>query len=263
MSVPGLDHDQAALRVYTLGGFHLCRHGEAIEHTSWGREKAAHLFQFLVTNRSRFLHKEQIIDSLWPESPIQAGDRDFKVALNAVYRILEPERPPRAASRFIERADLTYRLNPDQSWVDADAFEAHLVLGNRSREDDAKAATDHYQAAVALYQGEYLPERLYEDWASAERERLGVMALSVMTTLADLEVEHDPREALRLSQRVLSIEPLWEEAYRSQMRAYRALGNRPLAIQAYQKCLQVLKEALSIEPLPETKFLYQDIRRGD
>jgi DNA-binding SARP family transcriptional activator len=84
-----------------------------------------------------------------------------------------------------------------------------------------------------------------------------------MTTLAELEVDYDPREALRLTQRVLSTEPLWEEAYRVQMRAYQALANRPMAIKTYRQCVQVLKDSLSIEPLPETQHLYQEIQRGE
>lgn len=262
MKVSEPDLDGPALRVYTLGGFSVWRDGEAIERTAWGREKAIHLFQFFVTNRGRLLHKEQIIDHLWPESSLDAGDRDFKVALNAINRTIEPERPPRTRPRFIERVALTYGLYSSQTWVDADAFESHLVRGNRLLEEDAESAIAHHQTAIALYQGEYLPERRYEDWTSAERERLGTLALSAMTTLADLEVDREPREALRLTQRVLSTEPLWEEAYRAQMRAYQALGNRPMAIRTYQQCAQVLRDALSIEPLPETERLYHKIRRG-
>jgi DNA-binding SARP family transcriptional activator len=262
MEVPKSDLDEPALRIYTLGGFSVWREGEAIERTAWGREKAIHLFQFFVTNRDRLLHKEQIIDNLWPETSLEAGNRDFKVALNAVNRTIEPERAPRARPRFIERVDLAYRLNSSQTWVDADAFEAHLAQGQRLVEEDARAAIAHHQAAIALYRGEYLPERRYEDWTSAERERLGTLALSAMTTLAELEVDRDPREALRLTQRVLSTEPLWEEAYRAQMRAYQALGNRPMAMRTYQQCIRVLKDALAIEPLPETQALYHDIWRG-
>ncbi len=253
-------NENAALRVYTLGGFRVLRDGAQVEPKVWGREKALHLFQFLVTHRNRYMHKEQIVDQLWPEAPWQAGDRDFRVALNAVNRALEPDRAPRAVARFINRVDLTYGLDPEQVWVDADAFEAYLTKANRSLLEQPSAAVESYWAAIDLYNGEYLPDRRYEDWASAERERLGVLALSAMTKLADLEVARAPREALRLSQRVLSLEPLWEEAYRAQMRAYQALGNRPMALRTYMDCVNVLNEALLIEPLPETRDLYLEIK---
>ena len=89
---------------------------------------------------------------------------------------------------------------------------------------------DDYQRALALYQGDYLPARRYEDWSSAERERLHLLALGLMTTLADLLVSRSPLESIRLAQRVLAIDPVWEDAYLVQMQAYLAQGNRKRAI---------------------------------
>ena len=129
------DHkNNAALHVTTLGGFIVERNGIEIAPTAWGREKAIYLFQYLITNRQKQHHKEQIIAELWPQLDQDAGDRDFKVALNAVNKALEPERTPRSPSRFIQRFDLAYRLNPDQIWIDADEFEVKLAAGNLSRQ---------------------------------------------------------------------------------------------------------------------------------
>ena len=253
-----------ALRVHTLGGFRLWRDGVEIGPSAWEREKALHLFQFFVTMR-RFearLPKEQIIEQLWPGLDADRGDRDFRVALNALYRALEPERTPRAEPRFLRRQGLAYGLDLAAAWVDADAFEAQVSAGNRALPADPDSAVRHYEAAVALYAGDYLPERRYEDWTSAERERLQTLALGTMTTLAGLLVERRPLESIHLAQRVLSIDPVWEDAYRAEMRAYLAQGNRPLALRAYQRCVQVLEREFGVAPLPETRALYETIRRG-
>ncbi len=249
------------LRIQTLGSFRLWRDGMEIEPATWGREKALHLFQFLVTARRRtsHLHKEQIIDRLWPELDPEEGDRDFKVALNTIFKVLEPERPPRTESRFVHRQGLIYSLNLVETWVDADAFEALVVQGNRALSDHMDTAIEHYQRALALYMGDYLPDRRYEDWTSAERERLQLLALGTMTTLAGLLVEQSPLESIRLTQHVLTIDPVWEDAYRVQMQAYLAQGNRPLALRAYQRCVEMLQNELGVEPLPETQQLYQQI----
>lgn len=251
-----------ALQIQTLGGFRLWRNGVEIEPAAWGREKALHLFQFLVTTRRRtsHLHKEQIIDRLWPELNGEEGDRDFKVALNAIFKVLEPERSPRAESRFIQRQGLVYSLNLDEAWVDADAFENLVALGNKILPTDPLAAIEPYQQALAFYRGDYLPERRYEDWSSAERERLHLLSLGTMTTLANLLVEQSPLESIRLTQHVLAIDPVWEDAYRVQMRAYLAQGNRPLAQRTYQQCAEMLQSELGVEPLPETQRLYRQAR---
>jgi DNA-binding SARP family transcriptional activator len=184
------------------------------------------------------------------------------VALSAIYKALEPERKPRTESRFIQRHDLAYGLNMDETWVDADAFESLVSAGNQALPDDVESAVEHYQAAVGLYAGDYMPERRYEDWASIEQERLQVLALGTMTTLADLLAEHSPLESLRLAQRVLAVDPVWEDAYRALMRAYMAQGNRPLAIRTYQQCVEILDREFGVAPLPETAELYGRIRSG-
>jgi DNA-binding SARP family transcriptional activator len=100
---------------------------------------------------------------------------------------------------------------------------------------------------------------MYEDWSSAERERLQVLALGVMTTLGELLTKENPLESIRLAQRALLIDNTWEDAYRIQMRAYLEKGNRPQAIKAYQQCEKVLDEEFGVAPLPETRRLWQEI----
>ncbi|MCC9076905.1 bacterial transcriptional activator domain-containing protein [Litorilinea aerophila] len=277
--VPGYVSIHAPLRVQTLGGFRVWRYGEEILPGAWGREKALQLFQFFITNRSHYLHKEQIIDQLWPDLDARRGDRDFKVALNAVNKTLEPERTPWSEAQFIRRQGLAYGLAMEYIWLDSDVFELLIAAGNRllspqpadspgdepagETPADEALAMRYLAAAVELYQGDYLPERRYEDWSVAERERLQVLALGTMTTLAGLYLPHNPLESVRLTQRVLAMDPVWEDAYRIQMRAYAAQGNRPLALRTYQQCVQVLQEEFAVDPLPETQELYRQILQGE
>jgi DNA-binding SARP family transcriptional activator len=255
--------DLAPLRIQALGGFRVWRDDFEIAPTAWGREKALHLFQFFVTLRRQISHKEQIVDRLWPELEVEEGDRDFRVALHAIHKTLEPDRKPRVEPRFIRRHGLAYGLNPELTWIDVDAFEDLIATGNRALlENEVEAAICCHQQALALYKGDYLPERRYEDWSSAERERLQVLALGLMTTLADLLLSRNPLESIRLTQRVLAIDPVWENAYRAQMQAYMAQGNRPLAVRTYQQCVAVLQHELGVAPLPETQMLYQQILAG-
>lgn len=250
---------EATLRIQTLGGFRVWRDNQEIESVVWGREKAVHLFQFFVTMRGQYFHKEQIIDQLWPDLDMKASDRDFKVALHAINKAIEPERKPRSEPQFIQRNDLTYGLNLNDVWIDADMFEKHIIHGNQMLHESPDITVREYQSAVALYAGNYLPERRYEDWTSGERERLQILVLNMMTKLAELLIEKNPLESIRLTQRVLAMDPVWEDAYRAQMKAYLMQGNRPLSIRTYQQCVQRLADEFGVEPLPETQELYQQI----
>lgn len=250
--------------VETLGGFRVFRYGEEIPSSQWQREKALHLFQYLITvrNNTARQHKERIVEQLWPDLDTKRSDRDFKVALNAVYKALEPERKARTESRYIKRSDLAYEIDLEQVRLDVVEFEALIERGNQQLAESQRQSVHSFRKALSFYKGDYLPERRYEDWAYSERERLQVLALNLMTTLARLVLAEHPLESIHLTQRVLTIDPIWEDAYRIQMRAYMRRGNRPMAIRTYQQCVETLRDELAIEPLPETTQLYCDIITG-
>ena len=255
--------EHRALQIQTLGGFRVWCDGVELSDKDWGRDKTVQLLQFLVTaSDRRALHKEQIIDRLWgEEGDSKAGDQNFKVALHGINKALEPNRKNRAESRFIHRQGLSYQLNLEETWIDARELEQLVALGNQALPTDPHLAQEAYQAVIALYGGTYLPNRLFEDWSSTERERLQVLALGVMINLGEMLLETNPLESIRLAQQALLIDHTWEDAYRIQMKAYLQKGNRPMAIKTFQTCEQVLDEEFGIPPLPETRNLWKAIMK--
>ena len=242
--------------VYTLGTFKVIREGIELSDKDWGRDKTLQLFQFLITSRSRgALHKEQIMDRLWDEF----DDQSFKVAMHGINKTLEPNRPSRQDPRYVVRSGLSYQLAENEIWVDAEALEKLIIMGNESINENEADAILCYRNAISLYQGNYIPSRIYEDWSTSERERIQILVIGTFTRLAELLIQDQPQEAIRLCQEALLIDPVWEDAYRIQMKAYIHLGNRPLAIKTYKKCSRVLDDEFGISPLPITQSLFKEI----
>jgi len=251
----------APLRVQTLGSFQVWVDGEKISSKAWGRDRTVQLFQFLITARHRHaLHKEQIVDRIWEELDLKGSEQVFKVAMHGINKALEPNRKSRTEPRFVIRQGQTYQLNMEKIWVDADAVDQYIALGNQCLPDDKASAKIAFQEAIALYRGAFLPSRLYEDWTSAERERIQILALGTTITLGELLLEENPLESIRLAQQALLLDPTWEDAYRLEMQAYLQEGNRPMAIKTYQTCVKVLDEEFGIQPLPETRRLMELVR---
>jgi DNA-binding SARP family transcriptional activator len=249
-------HPGYQLRVQTLGAFRAWRGETEIDPREWKRDKARQLFQLFLTRRGRLLQREEITDVLWPALPPENADRDFKVALSALNKALEPARPPDAPSAYIAREGQTYFLRPGADlWLDAAAFEQACKAGLRPAisPDDA---IGHLQTALRLYVGDYLPEALYEDWLSAERERLLTLCLRAADRLAGLLFERGQiDEGLTVCQAILARDPCWERAYRLMMAAHARQGNRPQALQVYQRCVAVLRAELDVAPSPATVAL--------
>ncbi|UCC64635.1 MAG: transcriptional regulator, partial [Anaerolineae bacterium] len=264
MGLPHVEfHPGFQLRVQTLGPFRVWRGGEEIDAREWRRVKARQLFQLLLTHRGRTLQREEIVDILWPDLDPDAVQRDFKVALNALNKALEPDRPPGAEAAYVVRHGTTYRLRPGADlWLDADEFQ-HLIEQGDHCQDNPETCAEAYQRALDLYHGDYLQEALYEDWASEERERLLALYLRTAEKLAAVRAgqgRYD--ETINLCRRILTLDNCWERAYRLMMVAYEHQGNHPQALRVYRTCETTLERELGTEPGPTTSRLYEQISAG-
>ena len=247
---------EAPIRIHTLGQFNLWRNKEKVSTKEWGRDKTVQLFQYFISHRHRHaLHREKIMNHIWEDG----DERDFKVALHGINKILEPDRASRTEPTYLIRQGVSYHLDMEHIWIDVDMLEKYVIIGNESFGTDSATAKEAYKNAIELYQGVYLPNRVYEDWSSEEREKVQVLILGAYVTLAELLLHENPTESIRLAQNALAIDPTWEDAYRLQMQAYIVKGNRPQAIKTYQKCVDVLDEEFGIDPLPETRNLLKEI----
>ena len=245
------------IQVYTLGKFSVVRGEQEIDTKAWGRDKTVQLFQYMVSAHNRgAMHKEQIMDRLWEDY----DDRSFKVALHGVNKALEPDRPSRQDPKYIVRNGLTYHLNMNNVWIDAVEMESYISEGNRVLEEQPAEAIELFQRALSLYNGSYLPDRMYEDWTTTERERLQVLALNTYVQLAEMLLKKQPQESIRLCEQAILIDSEWEDAYRTEMQAYLNMGNRPMVIKTYNRCVRILEEEYGLEPLPMTKALLEKVK---
>ncbi|MEW5829987.1 MAG: BTAD domain-containing putative transcriptional regulator [Chloroflexota bacterium] len=258
LELPGIVHHPGyRLRVRALGTFQVWRGREPVPANGWRREKARQLFQLLLTCRHSPLDRDQICEHLWPGTDPATAQRNFKITLNALYQALEPEREPGSDSAFILREGTTYCLRPNADlWLDADQFVQ--AVRHASPPDPGLL-----QRAVGLYQGEYLPDTLYETWAAEERERLATLFLESADRLAEIFIEQKRyTEAIELCQRILAQDNCWERAYRHLMLAYHRLGDRGQVGRAYRRCLETLRDELDVSPSPETEELYRRLVGG-
>jgi len=252
--------DSADLEFHTLGTFSTNVKGREISAKDWGRDKTIQLIQFFITSRHRKgLHKEQIIDRLWPDIGMDGGNRDFKIAYHGVNKALEPNRKSREEPQFVIRQGLTYQINAEKVWIDSEVFDQAIEIANHFQKSEPETSTKALELATNLYKGSYLPNRIFEDWSSLERERLQLLAINAMISLGEMKLDTNPEESIRLAQEALLIDFTWEEAYRLQMMAYNKKGNRPQVIKTYNTCKQVLEEEFGIEPLPETVALLEEV----
>jgi tetratricopeptide (TPR) repeat protein len=118
-------------------------------------------------------------------------------------------------------------------------------------------------SALALYQGDFLQEDIYEDWTYFERERLRESHLVAMTELAEcFACLGRYRRATALCQQILAIDPCREAVYVRLMLYNYYAGDPAQALRAFERCCRALDSELLVEPTQETRSLASQIRAG-
>lgn len=256
-------HPGYTLRIETLGGFKVWIGEKEIGEKDWQRGKAKELFQLLVNRRQHLVTKYEIVSVLFGDLDEKSANRDLKVALNALNTALEPQRRARSTPFFIQRHGTSYGLNL-ASGLELDVIEFENWIRAGLEELDSRESLSKLEKGLALYKGDYMPDRRYEDWSIEERERLQVLFLRGSERLALLYLQNEQHHlAIHWCERILEHDPCWEEAYRLLMECHYKLNNRNQSIKWYQKCCKVLERELGVSPMQSTKQYYEAMLQTD
>lgn len=248
---PTLQAEEAryALRVYALGPTQVFLHAEPVLLSRWASVRTRELFFFLLAHPEG-VRREQVGDLFWPDLPPSRMNSVFHTVLYRLRRALFND--------CVVYQDGRYRLNEQVYWW-YDVREFERLLDEARKVEDPQERIARYQEALALYRGDYL-EEFYSDWCQQERERLRERYMAAAMQLADLYLEQgEPELAIGVCQSVLARDRYQERAYHRLIRAHAAMGDRTAAIKAYRQCVDLLREDLGLDPLPETEELYRQI----
>jgi DNA-binding SARP family transcriptional activator len=118
--------------------------------------------------------------------------------------------------------------------------------------------------AVALYQGDFMADDPYEEWAIHSRERLRLVYLDTLDRLSHLYFGRGRyASCAALCQRIVERDACREDAHRRLIRCYSRQGQPHLALRQYQLCAEALRRELGVDPSPATSALDERIRRRE
>jgi predicted ATPase/DNA-binding SARP family transcriptional activator len=242
------------LRIQLLGGFRVSLGNQEIPTIRWRLTKARSLVKLLALTPRHCLHRDQLIDILWPELDLNAAANNLYQVLYTTRRILEPD----GTHCYLQFQSEELHLCPEGAvWIDVEAFRAAV-----SRAQGSRNPAD-YRAALKLYSGNLLPEDQYSDWAELPRQALCQEYQSLKLALAHLlERLGDYATAIETLREVHANDPACEEAYVGLMRCFALVGQRQQALRLYQLLKEILRRELEVEPSHESTHLYQEILTG-
>jgi DNA-binding SARP family transcriptional activator len=237
------------VQISLLGGFAVTVSGESVEDR-WRLRKAKMLVKLLALAPGHRLHRDTVVDRLWPGIEPGAAGNNLHQIVYTIRHMMGPE--------SITLNDDVVRLCPTGALrVDVDVFEQTAAAARRTGDIGA------LQHALQLWTGPLLPEDQYADWAIEDRERLSETHAAVTTLLGSKLFEQGELDAaLALLEPLASQHPLEEQLHRVLINVLAGLGRRWDAIETYERLSDRLDNAYAAEPESETKALYRRLLRG-
>src|SRR5919204_2084456 len=180
------------LEIHLLGPFRALVGEAPVDERRWSRRKPKLRVKLLALGPHHRLHRDQLIELLWPEQDPEAAANNLHKAIHLARHALEPELKSAADSHFILAHGQQVHLRaPGRLWIDAEEFERGAAEALKS--SDPRTC----ESALALYEGDLLIEDPYEDWAAARREQLRALRHELLARLSGLyEARGDAMKAV-------------------------------------------------------------------
>ena len=220
------------VRIDLLGGFRMTLDGQPVAGVLTSRLQS--LIGYLVLHPEA-VSRQQLAFLFWADSEESQARTNLRQLLHHLRSML-----PRVA-QYLKSDHQTLCWRPDaECTVDTVAFEEAAAHGD-------------LENAARLYRGDLLPA-LYDEWLESERERLKRVYEGVLERLvSDAEKGRDFAGAMRFAEIRLARDTLREASYQTLMRLYALNGDRAGALRIYQRCADVLRRELDVEPGPQTR----------
>lgn len=240
-----MEQAEPSARIFLLGRFGVEVHGRAIPASSWRKRRPIEVLAALALAPGRVLHREELIDRLWPDKDLDAGANNLHRALHDLRRVTDADLATldRGVARLSENA-----------WIDVDAFER----GSTS------TAREPLSQAVDLYRGVLLPDDPYSDALATRREGLRQRFVDAGLRLAKLHHEAGDAEAcIDVLRRVLAHDAALEPAHQMLMQVLAESGRKSDALRQFAECTNALRARLDAAPSKETFAIRAAIERDE
>src|SRR3954453_10541156 len=147
-----------SVQVKLLGGFEVVHDGVPVAAEAWVRRQAAQLVQLLALSRDRRLHREQVVDALWPGLSWETAGPRLHKAAHYARRALDD------AGAVVLRQELV-SLFPGRDDIEVDVREFGRAASRALQNVDQALAAE----ALHWYGGHLLPDDPYEPWTQEPR----------------------------------------------------------------------------------------------
>ncbi len=249
------------MTAHLLGELRVAFKDRPVEIWSSGRGRA--VFEYLLANRHSKVRRDRLMSIFWPEASPDAARNSLYVAIHGLRQSL---RAAVGDTAVVIHQDQAYFIEPTLDiWVDVEVFEEQLKTAHQHLASaELIKAEAAFEAATWLYQGEFLADDPYEEWAMAPREHLRLCYLDTLDQLGALRLASgDYASCVAVCLKLLNYDSCREDAHCRLMRCYSRQGQVQLALRQYHSCAAALRTELEVDPAPATTELFDRLHRRE
>jgi DNA-binding SARP family transcriptional activator len=225
------------VEITMLGGFSVAVARAPVPEDRWTRRSAVDLVKLLALVDGRTLHREQVLEELWPGVAPEAALPRLHKAAHYARRALGD------ATAVVLRRDLVQLLPGVPVQVDALGFRA---AARQALQEDSAAAAER---ALDRYAGPFLPEDPYESWALEWRDQLTELRRALL------------RQAERWAE-LAREDPSDEAAHVALARELASRGEAREALRQLERLDRAMRQELGTAPGVETQRLHEELTRS-
>ncbi len=217
-----------------FGGFRLVVDGRPV-NLAEVRPRARSLLHLLAVRVGRAVHREELIEALWPDATDKAGRHSLQVAVSSLRGLLDEHAGPGSGAALLARRGDAYLLDPGpDADVDLLRFDRVARAGHEAaRAGDLDRATLAFDQALATYDDDLLPEDGPADWVVKAREAYRFEAVTVGVGLARVRLAADDGAgAAAACEWGLTVDRFRDDLWRILIEAYDRDGKRAAASRA-------------------------------
>ena len=253
------------LKIRCFGHFELMLGEQDLPRSAFPRRDAITLLKMLVLRAGKQVHRERLIDWLWPGAGGASGVNRLHGVVHALRGVIEPHASERRWKYLLNEGD-TYSFSPaDSTFVDLIRFQEYLSLARRDQRDTGFAPqVAHYlEQAVELYRGDLFEDDEAPEWCDVERIALQREFVEALASLARIySTLGEAKRAIDVLRRALSYDPGREDLHHDLIVNLVKLGRHKEAKEQISDCMRLLRDELGVEPTAETQRLYRTIVSG-
>ncbi|WP_081398187.1 MULTISPECIES: response regulator [Paenibacillus] len=216
------------------------RGGQSLNNLRWRTSKAQELFAFLLHNRNRFVSKDMLIELLWPDFNLKKASTHLYTTIYQVRQCLKQNEVDLHISNL--SGGEGYTLETGSMLIDVDKWEQGIL----ALETISEVNCAEHQVLFELYSGDYYDDYDYL-WAESERQRLRTIWLHHAMGIAQFYIESNRiAEAVTVYQRVVQLQPYFEQGHLGLMKVYDSIGERSAVEEQYKLLKDLFQKELNL-----------------